>query len=157
LWHDDVTAGKRAQAVALGATDVPLREWPGIWRARSRRRDAARAPAAPAGHTEREQGCGYPGCDATQTPPYMAGPRCDDHRPRSQFVPTRELPPSAEPARCAGCGTAQLAHGQARCQACGAAEGYRPAAAEYADLSHGSPGHMCVLCRQAGREAEAGS
>jgi hypothetical protein len=105
----------------------------------------------------REPSCGYPGCEATQARPYMAGPRCDGHKPRSQFVPAAELPPAQQPAPCPGCGTARVTHGEARCQACGMAQGYRPADVTYADLSHGQPGHMCVLPDQAGRETEAGS
>ena len=48
-------------------------------------------------------------------------------------------------------------HGEPCCQACGMAESYRPAPSAYADVSHGQPGHMCVLPDQASQEAEAGS
>jgi len=70
---------------------------------------------------------------------------------------------SARPVRegyCPTCGTAELSHGQTACQACRAVEAYRsgpPQAQQYPDLSHGSPGHWCVLPGQEpGRELEAG-
>jgi len=160
FWHYDVTAGKRAQAVALGALEVPTRELPGICRTRSERQPAAGVAPGREPTVGHGPGCGYPGCGEAQARPYMAGLRCDSHKPRGQFVPARELPPASEPVLCPGCGTARLMHGEPRCQGCGTAQNYRPAGATYADLSHGQPGHMCVLPggdadSAAGLEAEA--
>jgi hypothetical protein len=59
---------------------------------------------------------------------------------------------------CAGCRSAHLQNGRSQCQACGLLAGLQPSPARaWPDLSHGQPGHMCVLPLQAGREAEAGS
>src|SRR5258708_349058 len=48
FWHYDVTAGKRAQAVRLGAVEVPARQMPALMRAREPERQAARQNQAPA-------------------------------------------------------------------------------------------------------------
>ena len=146
FWHYDVTAGLRARAVALGALEVPARELPGICRARGERGEPrpGRASDPQASPVEREQGCSFPRCGTVPARPYMTGPRCDSHKPLQQATPAREAPPSSVLAFCTSCGTARLTHGQAECQACGAARQYQPAGHEYRDLSHGSPGHMCV-------------
>jgi hypothetical protein len=81
----------------------------------------------------------------------------------AQAVPP--VPGAGKPVRegyCPSCGAAELASGRTACQACRAVEAYRSGpqrAAGYPDLSHGNPGHMCVLpgAGQAEREAEAGS
>ena len=69
------------------------------------------------------------------------------------YPPEMELPEGI----CPGCRSAALASGRKACQACGMAESYSAAPGAYADLSHGQPGHMCVLPGQASQEAEAGS
>ena len=46
---------------------------------------------------------------------------------------------------CPGCRSATLTSGRVSCQGCDLAAGYHLAAAAYADLSHGQPGHLCVL------------
>lgn len=60
---------------------------------------------------------------------------------------------AAPEGKCPGCGTAELTSGREICQACGMTQAYRPAAARYAGLSHGQPGHMCILPRPAEMEA----
>jgi hypothetical protein len=60
---------------------------------------------------------------------------------------------------CPGCRSSALTARRDRCQACGVMEAMaaaRQQSAEYPDLSHSQPGHMCVL-PGAGRDAEAGS
>jgi hypothetical protein len=116
FWHYDVTAGKRALAIRIGAQATPACDLPAICRAR----EAAQASPA----TE---------------PPGQ---------------------PDAEDGICPGCSKSKLTYGRTSCQACAAAAAYAAAPhpqAAYRNLSHGQPGHMCVLPRQAGREAEAGS
>ena len=63
---------------------------------------------------------------------------------------------------CPACRSAALTARRHKCQACGVAEALAPGpqpAAGYAGLSHGQPGHMCVLpgAGRAEREAGAGS
>lgn len=71
-------------------------------------------------------------------------------------LPGTELPEGI----CPGCRSSALASGRERCQACGALAAMAAATERdvaYADLSHGSPGHWCVLPgREHGRELEAG-
>jgi hypothetical protein len=68
------------------------------------------------------------------------------------YPPEMELPQGI----CPGCRSATLTSGRVTCQGCDMAAGYRPAAATYADLSHGQPGHLCVLpARPGGPEAVA--
>jgi hypothetical protein len=55
--------------------------------------------------------------------------------------PEMELPQGT----CPGCRSATLPSGRSSCQACGMVSSYRSAAVRYADLSHGQPGHVCVL------------
>jgi hypothetical protein len=89
----------------------------------------------------------------------------------------REAPSGASPRRhgryyppglalpegiCPACRTVALTAGRQKCQACGVVEALAPGphrAAVYADLSHGQPGHMCVLpgAGRSQREAGAGS
>ena len=60
---------------------------------------------------------------------------------------------------CPGCRSSALISGRDRCQACGALEAMAAApqqVAAYRDLSHGNPGHMCVLPGPAQHQAEAG-
>jgi hypothetical protein len=63
---------------------------------------------------------------------------------------------------CPACRSVALTAGRHKCQACGLVKALAPGphrAAVYAGLSHGQPGHMCVLpgAVQAEREAGAGS
>jgi hypothetical protein len=63
---------------------------------------------------------------------------------------------------CPACRSAALTARREKCQACGVVEALAPGphrAAVYAGLSHGQPGHTCVLAGagQAEREAGAGS
>ena len=63
---------------------------------------------------------------------------------------------------CPACRSTALTAGRQKCQACGVVEALAPGphrAAVYADLSHGQPGHMCVLpgAGRSQREAGAGS
>jgi hypothetical protein len=67
------------------------------------------------------------------------------------YPPEMELPEGI----CPGCRSATLASGQVSCQGCGMARGYRPAPAAYPDLSHGQPGHLCVLPGPRGEVPEA--
>ena len=76
----------------------------------------------------------------------------ETRRHGGHYPPEMELPEGI----CPGCRSATLTSGRQTCQACGMAESYSPAPGAYADLSHGQPGHMCVLPER-GREAEAGS
>jgi Protein of unknown function (DUF4031) len=136
FWHYDLTAGKRAQALRLGARAVSWRDLPGICRARDK------ATAATPTAVGQRQAPGEP-------VPRRHGRYCP---------PGMDLPEGI----CPGCRSAGLASGRATCQACGALEAIAAApqrAPEYPDLSHGQPGHMCVLpgAVQATREAEAGS
>jgi Protein of unknown function (DUF4031) len=128
FWHYDVTAGKRALAIRMGARAAPWPEMPAVCRAR----DAAAADPgqrqAPGGPVPGRHGRYYP--------------------------PGMELPEGI----CPGCRSPALISGRDRCQACGALQAMaaaQPRAAGYPDLSHGQPGHMCVL-PGAGRDAEAG-
>jgi hypothetical protein len=59
---------------------------------------------------------------------------------------------------CAGCRNSALMSGREKCQACCVLEVMAAApqrAAAYPDLSHGSPGHLCVLPGPARHQAEA--
>jgi hypothetical protein len=67
------------------------------------------------------------------------------------YPPAMELPQAI----CPGCRSATLTSGRVSCQGCDMAAGYRPAAAAYPDLSHGQPGHLCVLPARAGAGPEA--
>jgi hypothetical protein len=59
---------------------------------------------------------------------------------------------------CPGCGTAELTHGRETCQACGVLRSLQPSPERgWPDLSHGQPGHMCVLPCRAEAAAEAGA
>jgi hypothetical protein len=74
------------------------------------------------------------------------------------YPPDMDLPPGI----CPGCRSSALAAAREKCQACGALEAMAASpqqAVEYPSLSHGSPGHMCVLpgAVEREREAEAGS
>jgi hypothetical protein len=105
------------------------------------------AAPAPAGACNSPH-CGQPGH------PYTVGIRCDTHKPAPAFRPSREVP-AATGGICPCCSTSRLAAGRGICQGCGAAAAIQPLPErEFADLSHGQPGHMCVLPE---REAEAGS
>jgi hypothetical protein len=84
--------------------------------------------------------------------------------PVARQGPCRYYPPGADLPEgiCPGCRSSALAVGRARCQACGALQAMAATpqrAAVYTDLSHGNPGHSCVLpgAVQPQREAEAGS
>ena len=71
-----------------------------------------------------------------------------------RYGPDEELPAGIFP----GCRPAHLPGGRDLCQACGVVATLHPAPTRiWRDLSHGQPGHMCVLPALAGREAEAGS
>jgi hypothetical protein len=128
FWHYDLTAGKRAQAVALGAREVSARELPAICRAR----EAAPVPVVAAHGSEPASPAQEPG-------------------PRRQ---ARRRPDNP----CPDCQTAELTSGRGTCQACGLLASTGPAPERtFPDLSHGQPGHMCVLSGAAPqREAEAG-
>jgi hypothetical protein len=96
--------------------------------------------------------------------PYPQGWRCAAHPPQAAYpvVQDAAMATACTGEACPCCGTAALASGRATCQACGALEAIAAApqrAPEYPDLSHGQPGHMCVLpgAVPAAREAEAGS
>jgi Protein of unknown function (DUF4031) len=78
-------------------------------------------------------------------------------------VEAQAMPPasaSAKPGRqgyCSSCGTAELTSGRTVCQACRAVEAYLstpPQVRQYPDLSHGQPGHLCVLPGAAQAEPE---
>jgi hypothetical protein len=110
-------------------------------------RPAAPGPAGACNSPE----CGQPGH------PYAVGIRCDAHKPAPAFRPAREVP-AAPGGICPGCSTSQLTAGREICQGCGAAAAIQPLPErEFADVSHGQPGHVCVLPGRAGPEAEAGS
>jgi hypothetical protein len=128
LRHYDVTAGKRALAIRMGARPTPWRQMPAICRARD---------AAAVGAGQRQ-------------PPGVPVPG----RRGRYYPPGRELPEGI----CPGCRSSALISGRDRCRSCGALEAMavaQPRAVAYADLSRGQPGHMCVL-PGAGRAAEAG-
>jgi hypothetical protein len=132
FWHYDVTAGKRAQALRLGARAVAWRDLPGICQARAQ----ATAPATTAG-------------DLHQAPPEPAARRHGRYYPPDLALPE---------AICPGCRSSALISRREKCQACGALEAMAAApqqAAVYPDLSHGNPGHMCVLADAAPRQREA--
>jgi hypothetical protein len=87
--------------------------------------------------------------------PDMA-PELTEHTSRvlSAAAQAQATPPASASAKpghegyCSSCGTAELANGRAVCQACRAVEAYRsapPQVRQYPDLSHGQPGHLCVL------------
>jgi hypothetical protein len=60
------------------------------------------------------------------------------------YPPDTELPEGI----CPGCRSSALVSGRSTCQACGvlrAMAAAPPRLAAYPDLSHGQPGHMCVL------------
>jgi hypothetical protein len=110
---------------------------------------SAAAPAAAGACNSPE--CGQPGH------PYSAGIRCDAHKPAPTFRPSREVPAAAG-GICPCCSRSRLAAGRAICQGCAAAAATQPLSErEFADLSHGQPGHVCVLPGRAAPEAEAGS
>jgi hypothetical protein len=154
FWHYDVTAGKRAQAVRFGAVEVTYRDMPALMRDREARGGAAAAPV-PLQPTK-SAGCNVPECGQPGHP-YAAGIRCDAHKPASTFRPSREVP-ADNGGICPCCSKSQLAAGREICQGCGAAAAVQPPPGRgFADLSHGQPGHMCVLPDRTGREAEAGS
>jgi hypothetical protein len=58
FWHYDVTAGKRAQAIRLGATPVPWRDSARIIRDRETRSAEASCPSAPLLDRGQQGGCG---------------------------------------------------------------------------------------------------
>jgi hypothetical protein len=71
-----------------------------------------------------------------------------------RYGPDEELPHGI----CSDCRSAHLPDGRGQCQACGLVSSLQPAPARaWPDLSHGQPGHMCLLPRQAQQQAEAGS
>jgi hypothetical protein len=110
-------------------------------------RPAAPAPAGACNSPD----CGQPGH------PYSVGIRCGGHKPAPTFRPSPEVPAHAG-GICPCCSKSLLAAGRATCQGCAAAAVTRPLPErEFADLSHGQPGHMCVLPGQAELQAEAGS
>ena len=89
--------------------------------------------------------------------PYTVGCAATRTSRRGPFRPSREVPAAAG-GICPCCSKSQLAAGREICQGCGAAAAIQPPPErEFADLSHGQPGHMCVLPGQAELEAEAGS
>jgi hypothetical protein len=60
---------------------------------------------------------------------------------------------------CPGCRSSALTAGRDKCQACGLLQALACApstAVAYRDLSHGRPGHLCVLPPAARRQAKAG-
>jgi Protein of unknown function (DUF4031) len=137
FWHYDLTAGKRAQALRLGARAVSWRDLPGICRAREAGRQTS--------------GTGTPDSDIRGGT--RAGPAARRHG--RYYPPDMTLPEGI----CPRCRSSALTAGRPTCQACGALEvmaAAPPRAVVYPDLSHGQPGHMCVL-PGAGRKAEAGS
>jgi hypothetical protein len=131
LWHYDLTAGKRAQALRLGARAVSWRDLPGICRARDQ---------------------------ATAAMPAAAGQRHAAGEPATRrhgryYPPGMDLPEGI----CPGCRSSALISRRDRCQACGALEAIAAApqqTAAYPDLSHGNPGHMCVLPDAAPRQRQ---
>lgn len=133
FWRYDLTAAKRAQALRLGARAVSWRDLPGICRARDQ---------------------------ATAATPAAAGQRHAAGEPAATRH-GRYHPPGADLAEgiCPGCRSPALISGRDRCQACGALEARAATpqqAAAYRDLSHGNPGHMCVLPATVQYQAEAG-
>jgi Protein of unknown function (DUF4031) len=111
---------------------------------------ASTAAPAPAGACNSPE-CGQPGH------PYAVGIRCDTHKPVPAFRPSSEVPADSG-GICPCCSRSRLTAGREMCQGCGAAAAVRPPPRrEFADLSHGRPGHMCVLPLQARPEAEAGT
>jgi hypothetical protein len=133
LWHYDLTAAKRAQALRLGARAVSWRDLPGICRACDQA--TAAAPAAAGRH-------------------HAAGEPAPGRHGR-YYPPGVDLPGGI----CPGCRSSALISGRDRCQACGALEAMAAGpqrAAAYRDLWHGNPGHMCVLPGPAAHQAEAG-
>jgi hypothetical protein len=128
LWHYDVSAGKRALAIWMGARPTPWREMPAACRACDEAAAGTGQRLAPSEPVPGRHGRYYP--------------------------PGVELPERI----CPRCRSSTLISGRDRCQSCGALEAMavaQPRAVTYADLSHGQPGHMCVL-PVAGRDAEAG-
>jgi hypothetical protein len=110
---------------------------------------ARTAPAGPAADECNASDCGQPGRL------YMAGIRCDDHKPPVTFWPATEATVAERGGPCPCCGKARLTLGRMICQGCGVVAATQPPPErEFPDLSHGQPGHMCVLPE---REAEAGS
>ena len=97
---------------------------------------------------------------ATAATPAAAGQRHAAGEPAATRH-GRYHPPGAELAEgiCPGCRSPALISGRDRCQACGALEARAATpqqAAAYRDLSHGNPGHMCVLPATVQYQAEAG-
>jgi hypothetical protein len=128
FWHYDVTAGKRALAIAMGARPTPWREMPAICRARD---------AAAAGIGQRQA--------RSEPVPRRHG---------RYYPPGMELPEGI----CPDSRSSALISGREKCQSCGVLEAMavaQPRAVAYADLSHGQPGHICAL-PGAGRNTEAG-
>ena len=154
FWHYDLTAGKRAQAVNLGAVQVPYRDMPALMRARvaPRAEPPAPAPAPPTrrdlvdsaqiaqfwapGHGGRSTGCNAPECGQPGRP-YAAGIRCDAHKPVPTFRPSAEVAMSDTGAVCPCCSRSRLTAGREICQGCGAVAAYRAARAQR-DLEAGS-------------------
>ena len=164
--HGTVHCAALAEAAGLPVTRVKALEQPGgferaIRTLRSAGILAAERAAAPGGGTStaapapagtcNSPECGQPGH------PYAVGIRCDAHKPVPTFRPAREVPADAG-GICPCCSKSRLTAGREICQGCGAAAAVQPPPErEFADLSHGQPGHMCVLPSPAGRELEAGS
>jgi hypothetical protein len=106
---------KAAEPRDLGQLADSFAERPGPQQRYQAERDANRG--APAGRCDGgEAGCPQQGHR------YPAGRRCDEHRARAQELPERTWTPAEN----------SLAT-------------YVAAEKEYADLSHGNPGHQCVM------------
>lgn len=110
---------------------------------------AGLAEAAGLHVTRVKAGTRAPESDTTAAPGAEPAPR----RHGRHYPPGVELPEDI----CPGCRSSALTAGREKCQACGALEALAAApqrGAEYPDLSHGQPGHLCVL--PAARQSQAG-
>ena len=90
-------------------------------------------------------------CRARADQPIQPGGHVGHSRDQGAGARRRATPENP----CPGCGTAELTHGRQVCQACDLLRALGPALERaWPDLSHGNPGHICVLPRQ---QAEGGA
>ena len=115
-WRD----GDTAQALRwLAAARAMAPDRAELWDARERQVREGPQPEA-----RRARGCETPECGKPGHP-YLAGIRCDEHKPQATWRRVEAPPPGDQAGKCPGCGTAGLTYGRTICQACGAAAAFR--------------------------------
>jgi hypothetical protein len=113
--HFDVTRSKRALAISYGAQPV-------TWQEAGEMLAAGQAGELYVPLARR----GQPGRTTAEAP-----------APRRRAAPEHPCP---------DCRTAELTHAREVCQACGLLRNLQPSPErDWPDLSHGNPGHMCVV------------